>query len=95
MNWFYWDFAFHITEVDKLAHLTYPFFGVIMLTAIFWWFRVRFRALRRAMILMAIASVVVELVQNFVLHTDKVSGGDLIADGLGILLAGWCVSQIE
>ena len=95
MNWFYWDFALHVTEIDKLAHFTYPFFGVIGLAAIFCKRKVKFRALRTSIILVILASLIVEAVQCWVVKTDLISGGDLIADGAGITAAGYAFRWIE
>lgn len=93
-KWFYWDFHLWKTEYDKGAHLTYPFFLTMILSTIGIALRLPWHVVRVVTIGMIIICILWEF-GELIQKKDKVSGGDLICDGIGIALAGWCIHIIE
>ena len=87
------DFKNNITESDKLMHFALPFFGVIVITTIFWLLGVH--TALWAILITILASIGKEIVDwkhpNPLKREGFISIGDLVADAIGITLAGICL----
>ena len=93
-KWFYWDFKNHRTEFDKYAHFAYPFFFTVLFSTLGMYFQLPIHVVRVVIFGMIIGCVFWEL-GELAMGKDKISGGDLIADALGITAGALCISAIE
>ena len=93
------DFKLNRTEIDKVTHVLFPFFGVITISAIFWALQVHFHAVRWATIITILVSIGKEIVDwkhpNPLKREGFISFGDLVADAAGIAAANGAIALFE
>ena len=94
MNWIAHDlitkFPFFISyrsEWDTLAHLFYPMLEVLILCSIFYGMKVKFRAVRTAIVITIISIICWEI--KDIWFADGFSFKDLIFGSIGITIAAY------